>query len=469
MTPVILARGAGERLWPLSKLDYPKQFALTHGTPARSLFQQTLLRVADRAHFAAPLISCNDTHRFIVAEQLRAIGIHDATLITEPEARNTAPALAIAALSQPEDTLLLVLPSDHRIEDNAAFLDATLRGAAMAREGWLVTFAASATTPETGFGYIRFGEAVPGHASAHRIAQFIEKPDRDRASALLREGNAGWNCGIFLTRAALALSELNAHAPDVLSACAGAYENAERRAHVLLPDAAAWHACPSISIDYAFMEHTTQGAVLPVRMGWSDLGSFAAVASELTADHAGNTLRGNVLAEDTSCVHLSSDGPLVAALGVSDLVVVAADRSVLVTHKNRTQDIKPLLQQLRARAAPELHLTSMAHKPWGSFYRIDQGPHYQVKRLHLKPGGKISLQTHAHRSEHWVVIEGRATVTNGERVEVLEPNQSTYIAANTIHRLENREDYELVVIEVQTGSYLGEDDIVRHEDSYHRQ
>lgn len=467
ITPVILTGGAGERLWPLSKLDYPKQFVV-FAPATRSLVQEAVLRAGDRAQFNAPLIVCNEAHRFIVSEQLRAIAVTDATLIAEPFARNTAPALALAAHHAAPDDPLLIMPSDHRIDDAAAFLAAVARGAKAADAGEIVTFGVSPTAPETGYGYITRGEALAGHDGAYRIDGFIEKPEREVAASLIAQRGAVINSGIFLLRASTALEALGTHAPHVLTATRAAYNAATEAEGTLFPNAALFESSPAISIDYAIMEHTSRGVVVPVAMAWSDLGSFTALADLTAPDHAGNALSGNVVTEDTTQCYVHSDGPLVATLGVSDLVVVAADNAVLVTHKDRTQDIKSLMQHLRTHAAGDLNLTSFAHRPWGNFTRIDQGPRYQVKRLHLKPDAKISLQTHTQRSEHWIVVEGRATVTNGDRVEVLEKNQSTYIPAGAVHRLENREETELVVIEVQTGDYLGEDDIVRLEDSYQR-
>lgn len=464
--PVILAGGAGERLWPLSKLDYPKQFVtLEPGRP--SLFQQAVTRVGERARFAAPLIVCNAAHRFIISEQLRAIGVEDATIIAEPVARNTAPALALAALHVSPDSLLLVMPSDHRIADKSAFLRAVDASAAVAVQGEIITFGVTPTQVETGYGYITRGAVRAGYTGLFRIGRFVEKPTRMVAEDLMADG-AVLNSGIFLLSASTALAALSQYAPHVLSAARTAYGSAEVSGPYLLPHAEFFASSPSISIDYAIMEHTDRGVVMPVSMGWSDLGSFTALADLTAQDSRANALSGNVIANDTQQCYVHSDGPLVTTLGVQDLVVVAADNAVLVTHKDRTQDIRSLLRQLRAHGAPDLNLTSFAHRPWGNFTRIDQGPRYQVKRLHLKPGAKISLQTHAQRSEHWIVVEGRATVTNGEQTHVLEKNQSTYIPAGAVHRLENRETSELVVIEVQTGDYLGEDDIVRLEDSYQR-
>ena len=470
IVPIILAGGAGERLWPLSKSDYPKQFVAFE--PGFSLFQQTLARVADRERFAAPVIVCNHAHRFIVSEQLRAIGCTDAQLLIEPLARNTAPALALAALhvaaSAPEATLL-VMPSDHRIADIDAFCTAISHGLPAARDGYILTFAVTPTTPETGYGYIHIDAPLAEYPGIHRIGCFIEKPDRATAQTCLEQGNYGWNSGIFLLTAATALNELRIHAPDIFDACRDAYAAHTQDAAFLRPARAPLQTCRSLSIDYALMEHTTRGVVAPVAMGWSDLGSWTALDSLALRDAHGNAAIGPAVTQDAeNCYLRSDDNTLIAAFGVRDLVIVAADRAVLIGRKDRMTDMKQLLEQVRLQASTDLTLQSFAHRPWGSFYTIDRGAQYQVKKLHLKPGGKISLQAHEHRSEHWVIVAGRATVTNGDEVQLLHANQSTYIPAGTTHRLENREATDLVVIEVQTGEYLGEDDITRMEDVYDR-
>ena len=466
--PVILAGGAGERLWPLSKLDYPKQFVAmaAYGT---SLFQESVIRVADRSQFAAPIIVCNEAHRFIIREQLRALGCDDATLVIEPVARNTAPALALAALHV-EDTsphsVLLVMPSDHQIDNIEAFHNAVARGADLAVQGWLTTFAMTPTAPETGYGYIKLGEELAHGAS--QIARFVEKPKREAAEAYLAEGGYGWNSGIFVMESTQALAELALFEPAMFTACLTAYRARTQDEDFIRPQPEALRNCPPNSIDYALMEHTTHGAVIPVAMGWSDLGSWTALAEMTPADAANNAILGKVVLEDSSGCYIRSDGALIAGIGLQDMVVVAADNAFLVGPKARMQEIKSLLSTMRTKQLPDINLTGFSHRPWGSFQRIDQGAGYQVKKLHLNPGAKISLQSHAQRSEHWVVVEGRATVTNGDQVNVLEANQSTYIPAGTVHRLENREATNLIVIEVQTGPYLGEDDITRYEDAYNR-
>lgn len=470
LVPVILAGGSGERLWPLSKQDYPKQFMQLPGI-AFSLFQQTLQRVSDRTRYAPPLVVAGAAHRFLVAEQLAALGITDATFLAEPLARNTGAAVAFAALhavAMQQDALLCVLPSDHHIAEPLSFSAALTHALPAAEAGQIVTLSATATTPETGYGYIRPGAASLQFPGLYPIAAFLEKPALAQAQALLAEGSVGWNCGMFILRATVALAELEAHAPALLACCRAAYAGHSVEDGRICPDAAAMQDCPAHSFDNAVMEHTARGMVIPVSMGWSDLGSFTALACNLPKDTAGNRTSGPTACHATRESCLISDGPLIATAGVEELIIVAADGAVLVASKEHAPELKPLLQQLRAQGLADTHRRREAHRPWGSFYCIDASAQHQVKRLHLKPWARISLQSHTARSEHWVVVAGRATVTKGEEQFVLERNQSTYISAGTVHRLENREPVELIVIEVQTGDYLGEDDIVRYEDNYHR-
>lgn len=468
--PVILAGGSGERLWPLSKADFPKQFA-TLEEGAASLFQQALQRVADRAHFTAPLVVGAQAHRFIMAEQARAGGIPDLRLILEPLPRNTAPALAIAALelsrTRPE-AVMFVMPSDHLIADQPAFMATLATAYAAAQSGCIATFAMQPQAPETGYGYIRRGEPLDGVPGAFRIAAFVEKPDVATAQSYLDSGEYGWNAGIFVLRADVALSALASLAPQMLATCRTAYAAASDTADGLLLPREIMADCPADSIDYAIMEHTPSGAVIPAQIGWSDLGSWTALDDLAGKDAHGNATTGHVFLEDSTGCYVRSHHPVIAGIGLRDLVVVAADHAVLIGPKSRMQDVKKLIAQMRSSDCPDTHLRAFNHRPWGRFYSIDRGPNYQVKRLVIKPGGKISLQSHHHRSEHWVVVAGRATVTHGEQVQTLEANQSTYIPAGTVHRLENRDAQDLIVIEVQTGGYLGEDDIVRYDDLYHR-
>lgn len=474
ITPVILAGGSGERLWPLSKTNYPKQFVhLEWGEDHQrtSLFQDALLRVADRRLFSAPLVLCNEEHRFIVSEQLRHIGIDDAIILIEPVARNTAPALAIAALhmaASGQQAVMLVLPSDHRIKEKDRFLNAIHRGARAASDGHLLALGIVPTGPETGYGYIRPGEALSGYEGVFRIHQFTEKPDAATAASYISEGGHIWNSGIFLMHSQTVLEEFEACEPVMLAACRNAYAKRSTDGIFARLDKEAMHSCPSNSIDYAVMEHTSRGVVMPVNMTWCDLGSWTAFHALSPKDAQGNATAGKTALVDSHDCYIHAGDMLVAGIGLDQMVIVASDNALLVGPKDRMQDIRALVEDMHRQNLPDTMRTTFSHRPWGSFYNIDRGRHYQVKRLHLKPGGKISLQMHEKRSEHWIVVEGKATVTTGERLFTLEENQSTYIAAGTRHRLENRQDRELIVIEVQTGPYLGEDDIRRFEDVYNR-
>jgi mannose-1-phosphate guanylyltransferase / mannose-6-phosphate isomerase len=474
ITPIILAGGSGERLWPLSKTDYPKQFASFSSDgkdQGSSLFQDSLLRVSNRDLFSAPIILCNEDHRFIVTEQLRHMGVHDATILIEPVARNTAPALALAALHMEQSGnpgIMLVMPSDHRIDLPQQFVSAIRHAAPATMGGWLVTFGVTPDAPETGYGYIKSGAVLNHFAPLCQIECFVEKPDRATAQSYLDAGGYAWNSGIFLMHSTHALNELMQYNPDIVTACRAAYAGHHIDQSFLRMDKQAMTSCPSISIDYAIMEHTQKGAVIAVDMAWCDLGSWTSICNLSDKDEQNNASIGRVVMVDSHDCYMRTHNALIAAIGVRDLVVVSADNAILIGPKDRMQDIKQLVAKMRDQHLPDTMLTSFSHRPWGSFYSIDKGTRYQVKRLLLKPGGKISLQTHEKRSEHWVVVQGKATVTNGDEVKTLEANQSTYIPAGTRHRLENRENEELIVIEVQTGSYLGEDDITRFEDVYNR-
>ena len=467
ITPVILAGGSGERLWPLSKSDYPKQFVCLHGVKT-SLFQDCVNRVKGRAGFAVPIILTNHEHRFIVAEQLRQIGVENASIIIEPVARNTAAAITIAALHAAANSTLLVMPSDHLIKKTDVFFDYVKDALPLTQAGKLVTFGITPTAPETGYGYIKAGGALSGESSAFAIARFAEKPSREHAEAYLAEGGYTWNSGMFLFGAATLIAEMQIHRADILDAARIAYNKRAEALPFITLDKAAFEACPSTSIDYAVMEATKDGAVIPVDIGWSDLGAWTSLDAISAKDAAGNATHGKVLLENSSNCYIHSSKTLVAGIGLRDLVVVVADNAVLVADKHQSGDIKKLIATMREHEMPDVKLTSFSHRPWGSFHGIDRGERYQVKKLLLKPGGKISLQTHQQRAEHWVVVEGVATVTNGENVLNLKANESTYIPAGTMHRLENRGSVDLVVIEVQTGRYLGEDDIKRFEDLYKR-
>jgi len=467
--PVILSGGSGTRLWPMSRTLYPKQILPLVGD--HSLLQQAVLRVDGLSEFAVPLIVANEEHRFIIAEQLREIGLATQALLLEPVGRNTAPAACVAALSLvavDPDALMLLMPSDHVIEDRATFLAAVERAAAAARTGRLVTFGIHPERPETGFGYIERGAILPGAEGAFDLARFVEKPDAATAQAYAASGDYFWNSGIFLFPAALYLGELERLRPDMLAACRGALDAAKRDADFVRLDKAAFGACPADSIDYAVMEHTERAAVVPVAMGWNDLGSWDALWDLADKDASGNALIGNVIAEDATNCYLRSEAGMVAALGVEDMIVVATDDAVMLAPRHRAQDVRRLVARLSAERRTEADTLPRVHRPWGSYETLHAGHRVQVKHILVKPGGKLSLQMHHHRAEHWVVVQGTAKIRRGDEEVILTEDQSTYIPLGTAHRLENPGKIPLHLIEVQSGAYLGEDDIVRFEDSYGR-
>ncbi|MDR2214654.1 MAG: mannose-1-phosphate guanylyltransferase/mannose-6-phosphate isomerase [Nevskiaceae bacterium] len=469
LTPVLLSGGAGTRLWPLSRELYPKQ--LLPLVDNETMLQVTARR-ADGLDAAPPLVVCNEEHRFLVAEQLRVIGHPPQRILLEPVGRNTAPAIALAALAataEGGDPLLLVLPADHAMRNVAAFQAAVNVAARAAQDGALVTFGVVPDKPETGYGYIRRGEALPGEsAGAHRIAAFVEKPDAARAAQFVASGEYLWNSGMFLFRASRYLAELQRHAPDILDACRNALNGAKRDLDFTRLDEAAFRACRSESIDYAVMEKTDAAAVVPLDAGWSDVGSWASLHAALPADAAGNVTRGDVVLENCANSYVYAGSRLVAAIGLKDHVVVETKDAVLVAPRDQVQDVKTLVNRIRASGRQEHLLHREVHRPWGSYDSIDAGDRFQVKRLSVKPGASMSLQLHHHRAEHWIVVSGTARITRNDEVFLLEENQSTYIPIGAKHRIENPGKIPLHMIEVQSGAYLGEDDIVRFEDVYGR-
>jgi mannose-1-phosphate guanylyltransferase / mannose-6-phosphate isomerase len=467
--PVILSGGSGTRLWPMSRTLYPKQLLSLLGRD--SLLQQTVRRVADRQDFASPLLVANEEHRFIIAEQLREIAAVPRALLLEPVGRNTAPAACIAALALTEaepDPLMLVMPSDHTIGDPAAFAGAIERAAAAARAGALVSFGIAPQRAETGYGYIRRGSELDGAEGVFAVAEFVEKPGPEQAEAYVASGEHSWNSGIFLFPARVYLDELERLRPDMVAACRNALATAQRDSDFVRLGREAFTACDSDSIDYAVMEHTRRAAVVPVSMGWSDVGSWDALWEMGAKDQHGNLTEGNVVAEETRNCYLRSEAGLVAAIGIEDLVVVATADAVMVAPRNRTQDVKKLVARLIKDRRDEADALPTVHRPWGTFTSLHNGHRVQVKHIIVKPGGKLSLQMHHHRAEHWVVVQGTAKIRRGDQETMLSEDQSTYIPIGTAHRLENPGKIPLHLIEVQSGSYLGEDDIIRLEDSYGR-
>jgi mannose-1-phosphate guanylyltransferase / mannose-6-phosphate isomerase len=467
--PVILSGGSGTRLWPMSRTLYPKQLLSLLGQD--SLLQLTVRRVADRQGFAAPLLVANEEHRFIIAEQLREIAAVPRALLLEPVGRNTAPAACIAALALTEaepDPLMLVMPSDHTIGDLAAFADAVEGAATAARAGALVSFGITPQRAETGYGYIRRGSELDGAKGVFAVAEFVEKPGPEQAQAYVASGEHSWNSGMFLFPARVYLDELERLRPDMVAACRDALATAQRDSDFVRLGREAFAGCDSDSIDYAVMEHTRRAAVVPVSMGWSDVGSWDALWEMGDKDQHGNSIEGNVVAEDARNCYLRSEAGLVAAIGIEDLVVVSTADAVMVAPRNRTQDVKKLVARLVKDRRDEADALPTVHRPWGTFTSLHNGHRVQVKHIMVKPGGKLSLQMHHHRAEHWVVVQGTARIRRGDQETMLSEDQSTYIPIGTAHRLENPGKIPLHLIEVQSGSYLGEDDIVRLEDSYGR-
>ncbi len=467
LIPVILSGGAGTRLWPLSRELYPKQ--LLKLTSDHTMLEDTALRLAGIAGASAPVIVCNEAHRFMVAEQARAIGVTPAAILLEPVGRNTAPAVALAALAAQKidaQAILVVAPADHVIRDARVFQQAAATAATLAAEGKLVTFGIVAHAPETGYGYIRRGAAVgPGF----QVAQFIEKPGLDKAKTFVASGEYTWNSGMFVFQASRYLEELKAYAPDILDAARAAFEAAKTDLDFVRIDKARFEACRSDSIDYAVMEKTRDAVVLPLDAGWSDVGSWSSLFDALPSDEDGNVLQGDVLVHDTHDCYVHAESRLVATVGLADHVVVETKDAVLVAPKDRVQDVKELVAKLKASGRSESALHREVFRPWGSYDSLDNGDRFQVKRLSVKPGGVLSLQMHHHRAEHWIVVQGTARITRNEETFLLSENQSTYIPIGATHRIENPGKVPLHLIEVQSGSYLGEDDIVRFEDNYGRQ
>lgn len=468
MIPVILSGGVGSRLWPLSRGMYPKQL-LPLADDSLSMLQQTAQRTQGIVNMSAPLVVCNEQHRFMVGEQLQQIGFNGCNILLEPEGRNTAPAIALAALTiarQNPDEVMLVMPADHVIANIDGFQAAIATAGELAQSGNLVTFGIVPQGAETGYGYIKAGKMSDG---GFDVAEFKEKPSKDTAQQYVESGEYYWNGGIFVFTAASYLAELEKYAPDIYSAAQAAVDGAQPDLDFIRVDAKAFAQSPSISIDYAVMENTHKAKMLPLDVGWNDVGSWSALWDVSAKDECGNAIKGDVLLHDTHNSHIYAETKLVSAVGVQDLIIVETDDSVLVTNRACAQDVKEIVRQLKAADRSQVNHHRKVYRPWGWYDSIDSGNRFQVKRIQVKPGAKLSVQMHHHRAEHWVVVKGTAEVTNGDDTFLLKENESTYIPIGVTHALRNPSSSQpLEIIEVQSGSYLGEDDIVRFEDHYGR-
>ena len=466
--PVILSGGSGTRLWPLSRAGYPKQLQELHGEG--TLLQQAATRLADGEDFMAPLVVCNDDQRFLIAEQLREAGITPAMIVLEPVARSTGPALAVAALTaeNPAQTVLVAMPADHFIENKAAFQAAIRQAAAAAMAGSLMTLGVKPAGPHTGYGYIETGAALAAAEGAYHVARFKEKPDAATAEAYLATGKYLWNSGIFVFRADVYLATLERLQPEMVAACRKALAQGKRDLDFLRLDGVAFARAPNLSIDYAVMEYADNAGVLPVDFGWSDVGGWGALWELGAKDSAGNVTNGDVMLHDVKNSYVRADKRLVTVLGLDNVVVVETADALLVADMRRVDEVKELVAQLRRKNRNEEHSHERVWRPWGFYEQLDRGDRFQVKQIMVKPGGQLSLQMHHHRAEHWVVVSGTAKVTVGADANLLGPNETAYIPIGVTHRLENPGIVPLYLIEVQSGDYLGEDDIVRLEDVYRR-
>lgn len=469
LTPVILCGGVGSRLWPLSRAHVPKQFMALASD--RALLQDTAIRVANPDSYRPPIIVCGEDHRFLAAEQLRQIGVKPAALILEPIGRGTAPAIALAALKclqSGDASVIVVMPSDHLICLDENFHAAIAIAAEVARSGRIATLGIKPDAPVTGYGYITGGRRIEELTDCFEIEQFIEKPEIEVATALIEHGHSYWNAGIFVGHPEMFLSQLEERNPDIVEVCREAIANGEDDLDFYRPRPDRFRHLPAISIDHAIMEHTTIGAVVPVEMGWSDVGSWSALWELIEKDAIGNAVRGPVHHLETKGCYLRSEGPLLATVGVEDLIVVADSDAVLVAGRDQAQRVKDMFETLRSKNKSVVESHRTVYRPWGSYESVVAGDGFQVKRIIVKPSARLSLQKHRYRAEHWVVVHGTALVTRGTETFRLSANQSTYIPVGEIHRLENDSTEPLHLIEVQSGSYLGEDDIVRLDDSYGR-
>ncbi len=458
---VVMAGGSGTRLWPLSRVSRPKQFLSLNGS--ETMLQSTMNRLGDLP-ISDSITICNEEHRFFVAEQLRQVD-QLGTVILEPEGRNTAPAIALAALVAEQDPLLLVLAADHVIGDEVAFNKSVLDAIPLAEQGKLVTFGIVANSPHTGYGYIKAGVNC---GEGFHVERFVEKPSLETARGYIADGGYMWNSGMFLFRASRYLEELEKFRSDIFNVCVQCMADRQHDLDFVRIESDVFKDCPSESVDYAVMEHTQDAVVVPMDAQWNDIGSWTSLWDVSDKDPSGNTVLGDVILHDTKNSYVRSEDKLVSTVGVKDMVVVSTKDVVMVAHKDSVQDVKVITEQLKQQQRSEWQLHREVHRPWGKYDSIDCGARYQVKRITVKPGAKLSVQYHHHRSEHWVVVSGQARVTNGDKTFVLSENESTYIPVEVVHALENPGTEDLILIEVQSGSYLGEDDIVRLSDNYGR-
>ena len=463
MIPVILSGGSGTRLWPLSRSQYPKQFLPLVSN--YTMLQETWRRLAELPTLQKPIVVCNAQHRFIVAEQLREIDAAPSAIILEPIGKNTAPAVTLAALAAHQDDVLLVLPSDHVILNIDAFQTAVQQAELLALQNYLVTFGITPITPETGYGYIKYAESLDNQV--YSVIHFIEKPDAERAQIFVNDGGYLWNSGMFAFKAGSFLKELAKFNPTMLAVCQQAFDTAQRDTDFIRINADIFKNCPADSIDYAVMEKTRQALVIKLDAGWDDIGSWSALWQVTPKDEQGNALRGDILAIDTHDSFIYAEHKLITTIGLQDFVVIETSDALMVAPKNRLQDIKRVVEQLKQAGRSEVDIHYKTYRAWGYYEIIDLGASHKIKRIVVKPGAKISLQMHHYRSEHWIVVKGSALISKGEQQLLLSENQSTFIPLGIVHQLENCGLIPLEIIEVQSGSYLGEDDIVRFSDHDH--
>ena len=465
--PVVLSGGSGTRLWPLSRKEYPKQYLPLVGD--NTMLQDTILRLSGLDNLADPIIVCNTDHRFLVAEQCQKIGVKNPIILLEPVGRNTAPAIAAAALQSLKlsgDTVMLVLSADHVIQDFGAFHDSIKIASSHAQEDKLATFGIVPKDANTGYGYIK--SSKDSTDGAYKVEEFVEKPDQETAQAYLKQGNYLWNSGMFMFKADVLIDELTTYSPDIVKLVSDAFNNAKQDLDFIRLDKQDFESSPSDSIDCALMEKSDNVVVVPLDAGWSDVGSWSVLYDIDAKDSSGNVLKGDVIVKDTTNTYIYAAHHVITAVGVDNLIVIDTPDATFIASQEKAHDIKSIVQSLQKKGRDEVHSNRKVYRPWGWYDSIDSGERFQVKRLHVKPGAKLSLQMHHKRAEHWVVVNGMATVTNGEQTFNLNKGESTYIPLGVIHALENQTRKPLEIIEVQSGTYLGEDDIVRFDDIYGR-